>query len=165
MVVKEKSFYAVSFLWQVCKTFPEFISLDFKFICSPLPPPSPHTFFSSFLLASQIISSSRAFLHTLSFRNFINLIHFYPVICSQTNYVLYSTMLHLPPFRFKCVGGCWDWTQLRLWHWPVGPLAARSQPLVDRGTASSNATHLHSVADHWHFGVDPDPDPRIHVSD
>jgi hypothetical protein len=22
-----------------------------------------------------------------------------------------------------------------------------------------------SVADSWHFGVDPDPDPRIHASD
>ncbi len=22
-----------------------------------------------------------------------------------------------------------------------------------------------SVADPWHFGVDPDPDPRIHASD
>ncbi len=22
-----------------------------------------------------------------------------------------------------------------------------------------------SVADPWHFGVDPDPDPRIHTSD
>ncbi len=26
-------------------------------------------------------------------------------------YVRYSTMLHLPPFRFHCVGGCWDRTQ------------------------------------------------------
>jgi hypothetical protein len=26
-------------------------------------------------------------------------------------YVLYSTLLHLPPLRFHCVGGCWDWTQ------------------------------------------------------
>ncbi len=30
-------------------------------------------------------------------------------------------------------------------------------------------THLNpfqsSVADPWHFGVDPDPDPRIHASD
>jgi hypothetical protein len=23
-------------------------------------------------------------------------------------YVLYSTLLHLPPHRFHCVGGCWD---------------------------------------------------------
>ncbi len=30
--------------------------------------------------------------------------------------VLYSTLLHLPPLRFRCVGGCWDRTagQLRL---------------------------------------------------
>jgi hypothetical protein len=25
--------------------------------------------------------------------------------------VIYSTLLHLPPFRFHCVGGCWDLTQ------------------------------------------------------
>jgi hypothetical protein len=23
-------------------------------------------------------------------------------------YVLYSTLLHLPPLGFHCVGGCWD---------------------------------------------------------
>jgi hypothetical protein len=23
-------------------------------------------------------------------------------------YVRYSTLLHLPPLRFHCVGGCWD---------------------------------------------------------
>jgi hypothetical protein len=27
----------------------------------------------------------------------------YPVLC--------STLLHLPPLRFHCVGGCWDTTQ------------------------------------------------------
>ncbi len=26
-------------------------------------------------------------------------------------YVLYSTLLHLLPLRFHCVGGCWDRTQ------------------------------------------------------
>jgi hypothetical protein len=26
-------------------------------------------------------------------------------------YVRYSTLLHLPPFRFHCIGGCWDRTQ------------------------------------------------------
>ncbi len=29
--------------------------------------------------------------------------------CAVT--VLYSTLLHLPPLRFHCVGGCWDWTE------------------------------------------------------
>ncbi len=24
---------------------------------------------------------------------------------------LFNTMLHLPPLRFHCVGGCWDRTQ------------------------------------------------------
>jgi hypothetical protein len=26
--------------------------------------------------------------------------------------VCYSTLLHLPPLRFYCVGGCWDRTQV-----------------------------------------------------
>ncbi len=26
-------------------------------------------------------------------------------------YVLYSTLLHLPPLRFHCIGGCWGRTQ------------------------------------------------------
>jgi len=26
-------------------------------------------------------------------------------------YVLYSTLLRLPPLRFHCVGGRWEWTQ------------------------------------------------------
>jgi hypothetical protein len=26
-------------------------------------------------------------------------------------YVLYSALLHLPPLKFHCVGGCWDRTQ------------------------------------------------------
>ncbi len=25
--------------------------------------------------------------------------------------LLYSTLRHLPPLRFHCVAGCWDWTQ------------------------------------------------------
>jgi len=25
--------------------------------------------------------------------------------------VLFSTLFHLPPLRFSCVGGCWDRTQ------------------------------------------------------
>ncbi len=35
-------------------------------------------------------------------------------------HVLYSTLLHLPPLRFHCVGGCWD----------------RSQDCCDFGTGS-----------------------------
>ncbi len=26
-------------------------------------------------------------------------------------YKFYSTLLHLPPLRFRCAGRCWDWTQ------------------------------------------------------
>jgi hypothetical protein len=29
-------------------------------------------------------------------------------------YVLYSTLLHLPPLRFHCAGGCWDAGLLQL---------------------------------------------------
>ncbi len=34
-------------------------------------------------------------------------------------FVLYSTLLHLPPLRFHCVGGCWDRTHgmVRFRHW------------------------------------------------
>jgi hypothetical protein len=35
-------------------------------------------------------------------------------------YIRYSTLLHLPPLRFHCVGGCWygiNQRLLRLWHW------------------------------------------------
>ncbi len=41
--------------------------------------------------------------------------------------VLYSTLLHLPPLIFLCVGGCWEWTQAR-----ADPLnnSARSHPLT-----------------------------------
>ncbi len=35
---------------------------------------------------------------------------------------------------------------------------------VGRGGILYNITPLGSVADPWHFGVDPDPDPRIHAS-
>jgi hypothetical protein len=28
-------------------------------------------------------------------------------------FVLYSTLLHLPPLRFRCADGCWDRTQNR----------------------------------------------------
>ncbi len=30
---------------------------------------------------------------------------------------------------------------------------------------NGTGTQITSVADPWHFGEDPDPDPRIHVSD
>ncbi len=36
--------------------------------------------------------------------------------------VLYSTLLHLPPFRFHCVGEYWDWTHdcCDSCHWQSG---------------------------------------------
>ncbi len=43
-------------------------------------------------------------------------------------YVRYSTLLHLPPLRFHCVGGFWDRTQglLRRWHWQPDALTMHS---------------------------------------
>ncbi len=40
-------------------------------------------------------------------------------------YVLYSTLLHLPPLRFHCVGGCWDRSNPGLWHWQSDALTSR----------------------------------------
>ncbi len=36
-----------------------------------------------------------------------------PMILIFSFYVLYSTLLHLPPLRFHWVGGCWDRAQCR----------------------------------------------------
>jgi hypothetical protein len=33
------------------------------------------------------------------------------ILCDFSFNVCYSKLLHLPPFRFYCVGGCWDLTQ------------------------------------------------------
>ncbi len=35
------------------------------------------------------------------------------------SFVLYSTLLHLPPLRFHCADGCWDRTQDRC-NWCIG---------------------------------------------
>ncbi len=44
--------------------------------------------------------------------------------------LLYSTVHHLPPLRFHCVGGCWDWTQdcCDFGRWLSDTLVARTQP-------------------------------------
>ncbi len=41
--------------------------------------------------------------------------------------VVYWTLLHLPPLRSHCVGGCWGSSPglLRLWHWPTDALNTR----------------------------------------
>jgi hypothetical protein len=44
-----------------------------------------------------------------------------------TFYVRYSTLRHLPPLRFHCVGGCWDRTQGSCDH---GIGSARSHPII-----------------------------------
>ncbi len=45
--------------------------------------------------------------------------HFFPVP--------YSTLLHLPPLRFNCFGGCWGTNpgQQWLWHWLSDALTTR----------------------------------------
>ncbi len=41
-------------------------------------------------------------------------------------YARYSTLLHLPPLRFHCVGGCWDRTQDNCrWNWLSDALTTR----------------------------------------
>ncbi len=35
----------------------------------------------------------------------------------------------------------------------------------DQNIQAGQNSLQNSVADPWHFGVDPDPDPRIHASD
>ncbi len=42
------------------------------------------------------------------------------------SYILYWTLLHLPPLRFHCVGGCWDRIEDLPWY-------RRAVPWVDRG--------------------------------
>jgi hypothetical protein len=43
----------------------------------------------------------------------------------------YSTLLHLPPLRFHCVGGCWDPGQLGLQHWLSDALTTRLDLIKD----------------------------------
>ncbi len=56
--------------------------------------------------------------------------------------VLHSTMLHLPPLRFHCVGGCWDRILglLRLWHWlsERSNHSARSRPVYFHPLGQTN---------------------------
>jgi len=43
-------------------------------------------------------------------------------------FVRYSTLLHLLPLRFRCVGGCWDPTQDRCEFVIRSNHSARSHP-------------------------------------
>jgi hypothetical protein len=70
-------------------------------------------------------------------------------------YVRYSTLLHLPPLRFHCVGGCWDLNpeQLRLRHWLSDALTTRLDLIYTRldsdpdSNRSSDATKYRPNAD------------------
>jgi hypothetical protein len=50
------------------------------------------------------------FVYRLS-RKYCCLISIRGIVWIFSFYVRYSTLLHRPPLRFHCVGGCWDWTQ------------------------------------------------------
>jgi hypothetical protein len=43
----------------------------------------------------------------------LNILKVYFLFIGGDFFVLYSTLLHLPPLRFHCVDGCWDQTQDR----------------------------------------------------
>jgi hypothetical protein len=65
-------------------------------------------------------------------------------------YVLYSTLLHLPPLRFHCVGGCWDRTQ-DCCHFGIGSQTGQdmSSPLVYLQILEKNPQHvLHNKTFH-----------------
>ncbi len=73
-------------------------------------------FFSRYVNAFKTSDSSRGLFWIFSF------------------YVWYSTLLHLPPLRFHCVGGCWIRTpgQLRLRHWLSDALTTRLDLIHNR---------------------------------
>ncbi len=48
----------------------------------------------------------------------VNIKIFLPPFLPVCN-ILYSTLLHLPPLKFNCVGGCWDWTCRTLATWTL----------------------------------------------
>jgi hypothetical protein len=70
--------------------------------------------------------------------------------------VLYSTLLHLPPLRFQCVGECWDRTQdscdfgidcQMLYSHPAKshPKSATSHPHLATSHPQSATSHPHSA--------------------
>jgi hypothetical protein len=73
-------------------------------------------------------------------------------------YVLYSTLLHLPPLRLHCVGGCWDRTQdccdlaVRRFNHSARshPHSARSHPHSARSYPHSARSYPHSARSHPH---------------
>jgi hypothetical protein len=56
-------------------------------------------------------------------------------------YVLYSTLLHLPPFRFHCVGECW-----------IEPRTVATSALAVRRSSHSATSHPHSATSHSPLG-------------
>ncbi len=52
--------------------------------------------------------------------------------------VRYSTLLHLPPLRFHCVGGCWDRTQDSCDYGIGSNHSARSRPHLARSQRSQD---------------------------
>ncbi len=68
---------------------------------------------------------------------------------------------------FWWFGGAGMWTIWpSLWRTVVPlPVQFRPSPDPDSGKSLFLSSLPNSVEDLWHFGVDPEPDPRIHASD
>ncbi len=97
-------------------------------------------------------------------KNMDTLFLFLTVIFIFSFYVRYSTLLHLTPLRFRCVGGCWDRTQDSCDY--CSNHSARSHPLLGQisstlGQISSTTrldlihysarSHPHSARSHPHY--------------
>ncbi len=84
-----------------------------KTVCLEPPSASKGTYSQSCRLSPNIEAMKRLSVTFKVWRNvlFIFLGGFF--------FVPYSTLLHLPPLRFHCAGGCWDWTQDHC-NWCIG---------------------------------------------
>jgi len=88
-------------------------------------------------------------------------------------FVLYSTLLHLPPLRFHCADGCWDRTQDSC-NWCIGsqtltiarlsqlPLIKDTKIIVDSGVSIKSYSYPEEVVmifftDAQHRNVSADP--------
>ncbi len=69
------------------------------------------------------------------------------------------TLLHLPPLRFHCFGGCWDWTQdcCDIGHRPSDALTTR----LNASTTQRKLIHklIHFENFEFFFINDKDPEP------
>ncbi len=78
-------------------------------------------------------------------------------------FVLYSTLLHLPPLRFHCADGCWDRTQDSC-NWCIGsqtptiarlsqlPLIKDTKIIVDSGVSIKSYSYPEEVVMIFFYG-------------